>query len=500
MNTNTTATVTPKKATTKGSLRTAAGPKASGQPAVTFAPHDDPSNAEPPTSKKAPGLSASALKKRTDKLGATIVELIESQKPPTITTYISKLAMEMLAANAHFRDRAATAKRFDIINTPTDAKTWLPSNIKNLKIGLKASQYDDDDEYQHIAACCKDLVEEFKTKLNYQYHRLAAMEERCAHTKRLNTFITEAYGLFQAYTKYYAEIKQMGTLSRPLDTSAALFLKRFMKGYLQNEKFFQYYLEVDLQVAIDALTAHVPSIKDPDTPLTQAEQTPVTTGNEDTDTAAQRNSFGYTPDEDDIYKRIKEDAMKYFLQVTMGIQDTVDTVRDDAICDASLRAWHISKQTDAATEACAAAVAQVPTITSDTMNALIEKKTTAVLEKSAGKFAAKAIEKHIAQNFGKAKNVQGGGKAKPTQPKPNNGKKRKGGPNSTQQHGPNRKKQHSPERTAKRRKTEQQQQPPKAPPTQRPQPRPSTKKGRNGKGSRGVKRNDGRSGKHTRRK
>jgi hypothetical protein len=88
------------------------------------------SNAEPPASKKAPGTSASALKKRTDKLGTHIVELIESQKPPTITTYISTLAMEMLAANAHFQDRAATAKQFDIITAPTDAKKWLPSNIK----------------------------------------------------------------------------------------------------------------------------------------------------------------------------------------------------------------------------------------------------------------------------------------------------------------------------------------------------------------------------------
>ena len=492
MNTNTTATVTPAKATTKGSLRTAAGPKASGQPAVSFAPHDNPSNAEPPDSKKAPGTSASALKKRTDKLGANIVELIESQKPPTITTYISTLAMEMLAANAHFQDRAATAKRFDIFTTPTDAKTWLPSNIKKIKIGLKASQYDDDDEYQNIAACCKDLVEEFKTKLNYQYHRLAAMEERCAQTKRLKTFITEAYGLFQAYTKYYAEITEMGTLSRPLDTAAALFLKRFMTGYLKTENFFKYYLDVDLQVAIDALTAHVPSMKDPDTLLTQAEPNPVTTGNEDMDEAAKkrRNAYGYTPDEDAIYKRIKEDAKKYFLQVTMGIQETIDSVRNDAIYDASLHAWKISKQTEAATEACAAAVALVPTITPETMNALIEKKTTAVLEKNARKVAAKAIDKHIAQKFGKVKNVLGGGKAKSTQPKHNNGTKRKGGLNSTQQPGPKR----------KRRKTEQQQQAQKEPPKQRPQPRTSNKQGRNGKGNRGGRPNAGRHGSQTKRR
>jgi hypothetical protein len=115
-----------------GSLSAAAGGhKAPGQSTISFAPHDAPSNAEPPASKKAPGTSASALKKRTDKLGSHIMELIESQKLTPLTTYISTLAMEMVAANAHFLDRAATAKQFDISTAPTDAKKWLPSNIKN---------------------------------------------------------------------------------------------------------------------------------------------------------------------------------------------------------------------------------------------------------------------------------------------------------------------------------------------------------------------------------
>jgi hypothetical protein len=132
MNTNISATVTTSKAATKGRPSAATGHKDSGQPTVSFATHDAPSDAEPPTSKKAAGTSASALKKRTDKLGANIVELIESQKPNSPITYISKLAMEMVAANAHVIDRAENVKQFDISAAPTD-EMWLPSNIKKIK-------------------------------------------------------------------------------------------------------------------------------------------------------------------------------------------------------------------------------------------------------------------------------------------------------------------------------------------------------------------------------
>jgi hypothetical protein len=131
MNTNTIATVTPKKAATNGSLRTAAGLKASGQPAVSFAPHDAPSNAEPPASKKAPGTSASALKKRTEKLGATIVELIESQELRPLTTYIFNLAMEMVAANAHYLDRASSLT-FPLHLLTT--KSGSPATLKGSKL------------------------------------------------------------------------------------------------------------------------------------------------------------------------------------------------------------------------------------------------------------------------------------------------------------------------------------------------------------------------------
>jgi hypothetical protein len=181
MNTNNTATVTPKKAATKSSSSAVASQTASRQPKVRFATQDDPSNnADPPTSKKATGTSASVLKKCTEKLGADIVELIESQKPDAIPTFISKLAMEMIAANAYVMDRADNAKQFDLSTAPTDEKKWLPSNIRKIKIGLKTSKLEDDDFYKQLDAECKDVVERFRNDLNCIYHRLAAKEEKHA--------------------------------------------------------------------------------------------------------------------------------------------------------------------------------------------------------------------------------------------------------------------------------------------------------------------------------
>jgi hypothetical protein len=103
-NMNNTMTMTPNKATTKGSPSAAVGGMASGPRHIHFSPHDAPSTAEPPASRKVSGTSASALKKHTEKLGTHIVELIEMQKLEPITTYISTLAMEMLTANAHITD------------------------------------------------------------------------------------------------------------------------------------------------------------------------------------------------------------------------------------------------------------------------------------------------------------------------------------------------------------------------------------------------------------
>jgi hypothetical protein len=130
------------------------------------------------------------------------------------------------------------------------------------------------------------------------------------------------------------------------------------------------------------------------------------TGNEDMNEAAEgRDSNGYTKDEHAIYYRIKEDTTKYFfLQVlTVEVQETIDSVRNETVHFATMTAWTKSNETEAAAAACAAAVALVPTITPDTMDALIEKKTTAVSEKIAKKAAVKAIDRHIAQKFGRVK-------------------------------------------------------------------------------------------------
>jgi hypothetical protein len=265
----------------------------------------------------------------------------------------------------------------------------------------------------------------------------------------------------------------MGTLSRPLDTAAALFLKRFMTGYLMQHKFFADYLDVHLQVALDALATHVPSMKDADMLLTQADPLSTTTGNEEQNKAAKgRDSNGYTKDEHELYGQIKEDATKYFLQVIKGLQETTDSVRDKTVHFATMTAWTNSEETEAAAAACAAAVALIPTITSDTMDALIEKKTAAVSEKIAKKAAIKAVNKHIAQQLGSVKNNLGGGKAKSTQPKKRTGTTPKGGPNSKQQLGTKRKQQHSHDRAGKKRQPAQPQRAQQDPPTHAPTPTP----------------------------
>jgi hypothetical protein len=505
MNKSNTATVTPNKATTNGSPSAAAGRTASGPRHVHFVPHDAASTAEPPASNKAPGTSASALKKRTEKLGTHIVELIESQKPEPITTYISTLAMEMLAANAHVTDRATNAMQFDL-STATGDK-WLPSNIKKIKIGLKASKLEGDDFYKQLDAECKDVVAKFKNDLNHIYYRLAIKEEENAREQRLLKFTTHAFALFQVYTKYYAEFADLGKLSRPLDTSAALFLSRFMKGYLKQNGFFgnASYLDIELQEALDALAAHVPGMNDPDTPLTPAGNPNSTTmGTKNTNMAAhKRDVYGYTNDENTVYKTIKVEVMKYFLQVTKEAQENIDKLRNETIQNAKLEAWLKAKQTEEATAACAAAIATIPTLLPNTMDALMETKATTVSTKVSEKVAkkeTKAMFKQLAKQFGK--NTPGGGKANPTPPTKGT-RTEASGPKNKQQSGKKRKRQYNHDTTGKKpRNTEQQQKAHnmKGPPKNRPRPRMSNQKRKNGKGNQGEQHNAGRNGSTTRRR
>jgi hypothetical protein len=506
MKTTNTATVTPKKAAAASSPSAAAGQTASGQPTVRFATQDDPSNnADPPTSKKATGTSASVLKKRTAKLGANIVELIESQKPDAIPTFISKLAMEMVAANAYVTDRADNAKQFDLSTAPTDEKKWLPSNIKKIKIGLKTSKLEDDDFYKQLDAECKDVVEKFKNDLNSIYYRLAAKEEKHAREQRLLTFTTHAFALFRVYTKYYAECANLGDLSRPLDTSAARFLSRFMKGYLQQNGFFGFagYLEVTLDEALAALTAHVPGMADPDRPMTRPYSDRTTNGTETTTTAApRRDGFGYTADEHTIYKKIKEEACKYFLQVTKEVQQKIDTLQNETISNAKLTAWIAVAATEDATAACSAALATIPTVTPTTMDALMEttatKVSTSVSEKVAKK-ETKALFKQLSKKLLGGKNMQGGGTAESSQPKKGNNTKPSG--TNKKQSGKKRQREYDNNTTSKKAtKPEAQQQNKKKSPKQRPKTGKSKTSGSNGKGRRAEQNNGGGNGSTKRRR
>jgi hypothetical protein len=149
-------------------------------------------------------------------------------------SHISILAMETVTANVYVTECAKNAKQFDLSTALSDKK-WLPSSIKKIKIGLKASKLEDDEFYKQLNAECKGVVETFRNDHNYIYYQLAAKEEKHAVEQRLLTFMTHSFALLFCvyYTKYYAKCADLGKLSRPLDTSATKFLSRFMKGYLQ---------------------------------------------------------------------------------------------------------------------------------------------------------------------------------------------------------------------------------------------------------------------------
>jgi hypothetical protein len=202
-----------------------------------------------------------------------------------------------------------------------------------------------------------------------------------------------------------------------------------MKGYLQQNGFFGSagYLEVTLDEALTALTAHVPGMADPDWSMTRPYSDRMTFGMETMNTAApQRDGFGYTADENSIYKRIKDEACKYFLSVTKDVQLKIDTLRNETISNAKLTAWIAVAATEDATAACSAALATIPTVTPSTMDALMEttatKVSTSVSEKVAKK-ETKALFKQLSKKLLGGKNAPGGGTAVSSQPmKRNNAK------------------------------------------------------------------------------
>jgi CRISPR/Cas system CMR-associated protein Cmr5 small subunit len=92
-------------------------------------------------------------------------------------------------------------------------------------LAFKVSKLERDDFYKQLDAECKeDVVEKFKNDLDHLYYWLAIKEEGNVKEQRLLKFTTHVFALFQVYTKYYAKFADLGKLSRPLDTSAALFL------------------------------------------------------------------------------------------------------------------------------------------------------------------------------------------------------------------------------------------------------------------------------------
>jgi hypothetical protein len=246
-------------------------------------------------------------------------------------------------------------------------------------------------------------------------------------------------------------------------------------------------------------------MNDPDTPLTPAGNPNSTTmGTKNTNMAAhKRDVYGYTNDENTVYKTIKVEVMKYFLQVTKEAQENIDKLRNETIQNAKLEAWLKAKQTEDATAACAAAVATVPTLLPNTMDALMETKATTVSTKVSEKVAkkeTKAMFKQLAKQFGK--NTPGGGKANPTPPTKGT-RTEASGPKNKQQSGKKRKRQYNHDTTGKKpRNTKQQQKAHnmKGPPKNRPRPRMSNQKRKKGKGNQGEQHNAGRNGSTTRRR
>jgi hypothetical protein len=211
--------------------------------------------------------------------------------------------------------------------------------------------------------------------------------------------------------------------------------------------------------------------------------------------ANKRDAYGYTNNENTVYKTIKVEVVKYFHQVTKEAQENIDKLRNETVQNAKLEAWLKAKQTEDATAACAAAVATVPTLLPNTMDALMETKATKVSTKVSEKVAkkeTKAMFKQLAKQFGK--NALGGGKANPTLPMKGTSTEASG-PKNKQQSGKKRHRQYNHDTTGKKpRNTEQQQKVhnKKGPPKKGPRPRMSNQKRQNGKGSQGKQHNAGR--------
>jgi hypothetical protein len=84
----------------------------------------------------------------------------------------------MITLNTNIHDRTESAKCFDLSSIPIHEKTWLPGNVKKIKIGLQCtSELVDDEEYRKISADCDQTVTKFQEELNYLYYHAAIWEK-----------------------------------------------------------------------------------------------------------------------------------------------------------------------------------------------------------------------------------------------------------------------------------------------------------------------------------
>jgi hypothetical protein len=318
---NTTHTVTVSPAPNNANTRSVSAATGPSTPAlrVSFAPHNATSGDETPSiADKA--ITATEQWKRA-KLGPDIVALIELQKPTAIQELIFDLSTTMIALNAKVYECTESTKHFDFHSVPMHKKTWLPGNVKKIKISLQCtSELADDEEYLKLSAVCDKTVMKFQEDLNYLYYCAAIRERKHAKEKWLCEFIEKSHKLFQAYTKHFSGFIKMGNISRPLDITAAQFLIRYMKeGY--NKAFFHpdknRYLGNTLEEATNAVAELVPGLRDPDAPENLI---PKHNSEIMAKTEKFRNSKGFMLDEEDVYQALRNSIDPYFATVTCTIQ------------------------------------------------------------------------------------------------------------------------------------------------------------------------------------
>ena len=187
------ATISPAQSRARTSNDSAAVSQPAPALRVHFGPHNATSGDETPTTITAKAITAAEQRKRT-KLGPDIVALIELQKPTAIQELIFELSTMMITLNTKVYERTESAGRFDLKPIPINIKSWLPGNVKKIKIRLQSpTELADDEEYRKLAAECETTVEKFQDDLKYIYYRAAVRERKYAKEKRLREFVKKSH-------------------------------------------------------------------------------------------------------------------------------------------------------------------------------------------------------------------------------------------------------------------------------------------------------------------